>query len=221
MSSPFLLLFGTDQSMFESCFGTANLWSCDFRQLGNDCSLDKLSKVLKDEGLLAVVFEDLLLQGGDHFTLLRGYYEQGGMILYFGVDGEFAAPDALSRTLSLQWKFSAYTAHEYLLTPLGKHYLGKAVPHQPYTKCNLLAVPEEDRLMVPKIPWDSFEQYTEDEGGTLEQYNDYKERLQRQCPLAMHRNARGGRIVYLGFVNGDGNIPKFVRALCTNTNIQV
>jgi hypothetical protein len=37
----------------------------------------------------------------------------------------------------------------------------------------------------------------------------------------MHVNpSHCGKIAYLGFVNGDGNIPKFVRALLTGEKTQ-
>jgi hypothetical protein len=39
--------------------------------------------------------------------------------------------------------------------------------------------------------------------------------MDNHASLAMHTSRNGGKIAYLGFVNGDGNIPKFVRALLT------
>jgi hypothetical protein len=47
-------------------------------------------------------------------------------------------------------------------------------------------------------------------------YVKYCEKLYEQCPLAVHNNENDGRLAYLGFENGDGNIPYIVRALVAN-----
>lgn len=42
-------------------------------------------------------------------------------------------------------------------------------------------------------------------------YPKHIEELHNQCPLAVHEGSHSGKFIYLGFVNGDGNIPKYVR----------
>jgi hypothetical protein len=229
MVEPFVLLVGVEQHLFEACFGNEDGWPCVFKWLDEECPLTVLASALNKEGLKSVVFQDY---EGPHWDLLKGYYNDGGLLIYFGVYGEFQAPVDLSSQLGFRWRFSAYTTHEYTLTAVGRHYLGNVITEQQYTKANLLQVPEEDRLMIPKVP--SLKEYIDDQNFDDDEpspqelevarksYEDYRQELLSQVPLAMHRadNGSGGRFVYLGFVNGDGNIPKIVRALCTNLNIQ-
>jgi hypothetical protein len=99
---------------------------------------------------------------------------------------------------------------------------------QQYTKSNLISAPEADRWIVPKTP--TLEEYLSDYVGysdeatadeeTLQEIKEAKENypkhieeLHNQCPLAVHEESNGGKFVYLGFVNGNDNIPKFVRGL--------
>jgi len=111
--------------------------------------------------------------------------------------------------------------------------MGDTITKQQYTKSNLLCVPEQDRLMVPENY--TLKQYLEEEGPEPDDYDNgeedvkYKEELaettqryaqyclrnERQCLLALHRNESSGKLAYIGFVNGDGNIPAIVRALLT------
>ena len=52
----------------------------------------------------------------------------------------------------------------------------------------------------------------------LVDYPRHCEEMEHCAPLVMHVDPiHGGKIAYLGFVNGDGNIPIFVRALLTGT----
>jgi hypothetical protein len=229
MVEPFVLLVGVEQHLFEGCFGNEDGWPCAFKWLDEECPLTVLASALNEEGLKSVVFQDY---EGLHWDLLKGYYNDGGLLIYFGICGEFQAPVDLSSRLGFHWRFSAYTSHEYALTAIGKHYLGNAITEQPYSKANLLQVPEEDRIMIPRVPslkeFIDDQDFDEDEPTPQElevarkSYEDYIQELGAQVPLAMHRadNGSGGRFVYLGFVNGDGNIPKIVRALCSNRNIQ-
>lgn len=229
MAEPFVLLVGVEQHLFEGCFGKEDAWPCVFQWLDEECPLTVLASALNEEGLKSVVFQDY---EGPHWDLLQGYYNDGGLLVYFGIDGEFQAPIDLSSRIGFNWRFSAYTTHEYSLTVVGKHYLGNAVTEQQYSKANLLQVPEEDRLMIPKgLSLKEFiedRDFNDDEPTPQEledarkSYEVYRQELGAQAPLAMHRadNGSGGRFVYLGFVNGDGNISKIVQALCTNRNIQ-
>ena len=53
----------------------------------------------------------------------KNYNQQGGIVVYFGIFGEFAAPARISKELKFgkrpsgktmaDWKFSAYAAHDY------------------------------------------------------------------------------------------------------------
>jgi hypothetical protein len=47
-------------------------------------------------------------------------------------------------------------------------------------------------------------------------YPRHCQEMENMASLAIHVNpSHGSQIAYLGFVNDDGNIPKFVRALLT------
>ena len=108
----------------------------------------------------------------------------------------------------------------------GNNYFGEAIVEQQYSKSNLVSVPPQDRILIPKPYWQSARDYQNDEGDSDNEDNDaywkskyanHLETLGRQVPLAVHRAPHGGQVAYLGFVNGDGHIPEFVRALCTRT----
>ena len=52
-------------------------------------------------------------------------------------------------------------------------------------------------------------------------YPRHCQEMENKASLAMHVNpSNGGKIAYLGFVNDNGNIPKFVRALLTGGKTQ-
>lgn len=222
-----VLLYGIEDDLFKKCFGMDEEWSaCVLESLRDDCAAADLHRALCRPDLCCVVFMD----ASEHYPILRHHYEAGGFIVFFGIYGEFTAPNILHP----DWRFSAYTRHEYELTSVGKHYLGHDVTTQQYTKCNLVSAPEGHRIMIPKMY--SFEEYLKDHVGLeeediihpemAEEVNEYRERypkyieeLSNQSPLVVCRNENGGRIAYLGFVNGDGNIPKIVRALLCGCNI--
>jgi hypothetical protein len=181
---------------------------------------------------MSVIFEDTELDGSI-LSALRQFYDSGGLVVFFGIYGEFNAPSALSEQFDLPepWSFSAYTKHEYECTSTAMDCFGWNVKGQQYTKSNLLRVPVQDRWLVPKaLP---LHQYIEEHAGCLDgdkpdegwkqgeevakaRYLGYCEGLYEECPLAVHKNKSGGRLAYLGFVNGDGNIPYMVRSLVTN-----
>jgi hypothetical protein len=136
----------------------------------------------------------------------------------------------LGRIFDVEWKFSAYTAHEFVLTDVGKSILGYAITDQQYTKANLLSVPLADRILVPKASYPTIEAFKNDNYGTDEEdinsravveYNRYNESLCREVPLTLHTASHGGRLAYLGFINNDGNIPHFVRSLCMDVQTSI
>lgn len=197
---------------------------------------DLVNAIQKPGEILSIVFQDT-----DHeasiLVTLKDFYEAGGLVVFFGIEGEFGKPLELAAFFGFpgSWKFSGYTSHEYEVTYDAMDYFGPSVMTQPYTKCNLLSVPIQDRWMVAKaLP---LYQYVADNAGSLSGhapdteweleakeakagYIQYCEDQYNQCPLAVHQNANGGRLAYLGFVNGDGgNIPKFVRSLVTKKTI--
>lgn len=190
-------------------------------ELTESASSQEIQDALNSPGVKSVVIQDI---GGYGWDQIMEYYRNGGLVVYFGIYGEFAAPQQLSEAFGSNWHFSGYTRYEYELTEVGKHVLGDKITSQPYSKSNLLNVPSHERMLVPKSEWPSFEQFQasecdsdDDDETARNQYNDYNERIQRQVPLALHRADHGGQVAYLGFVNGDGNIPQFVRALCSRT----
>ena len=213
-----VLFFNIDDGLFKACFGQDNEWNCTLKSLPETCSpreLDDALSVVK-----SVVIDTI---GGPYWERIKQYYEAGGLVVYFGIIGEFDAPTKLSYEFGLEWRFSAYTRHEYRLTDVGRAVLGHAVTEQVYSKSNLLSVPASDSILVPQPPYPSFQSFLDEEWDEedysreemVAKYNDMIERLNDEVPLAMHQATHGGRIAYLGFVNDDGNIPKFVRALCT------
>lgn len=238
-----ILLLGVEEQLFKTCFGKDEEWlshSCRLESLPEDCSASQLRAMLATTGssktkggrsqLQAVVIQDDVEHA--HWNEIKLYYKQGGFVVFFGIYGDFAAPARISKELGggMEWKFSAYTCHEYVLTDAAQAILGSAITKQQYTKCNLLSVlPEQDRLMVPETlslrkyveeneadPDDDLEYFEQQVEKALESgsYERYRQRNENQCPLALHKDANhGGRFAYLGFVNGDGNIPRIVRAL--------
>jgi hypothetical protein len=227
MDKKFILLYGVDQELFDECFGAAHKWPCRLIRLETKCPARDLTILLQKKNLVSVVFEDA---EAVHFGLLKSYYEGGGLIACFGIDGEPATPTVLSDALGLHWRYYTFARDMFTLTPVGKHYLGTMLDDRLYTRANLLLVPEEDRLMVPK-PTDvedflfedaGFRSNTPSLGKVLEAMNryEYENRvLGCRSPLAMHLNDGGGRIVFFGFVNGDGYIPQIVRAICSNMKL--
>eukprot|EP00523_Entomoneis_sp_CCMP467_P015558 CAMPEP_0168773404 /NCGR_PEP_ID=MMETSP0725-20121227/4455_1 /TAXON_ID=265536 /ORGANISM="Amphiprora sp., Strain CCMP467" /LENGTH=220 /DNA_ID=CAMNT_0008822953 /DNA_START=37 /DNA_END=699 /DNA_ORIENTATION=- len=208
-----ILFLEVDDNLFKTCFGTDNEWSCRLTSLSESSTSAQVAEALADVD-------------GTHMSLVRNYYRQGGWVVFFGIYGDFAAPQQLGNLFGVDWRFSAYTKYEYVLTTAGKELLGDAITQQQYTKANLLSVPEEERILVPKPYWESVEKYKEeecdsdddDEETIRQNYQSHKDGLSRQVPLAVHTAQQGGgRIAYLGFVNGDGNIPQLVRALCTRS----
>jgi len=191
-----------------------------------------LSETLQKPSVRSVVFQDTELDSS-LLSTLRQFYDSGGLVIFFGIYGEFSDPTTLSQQFDFPeaWKFSAYTDHEYEMTNTAVDYIGYGVKEQQYAKCNLLKVPIQDRWMVAKpLP---LHQYIEEHAGGLEGeapdeewksaaktakagYANYCDGLYEQCPLAVHMNKKGGRLAYLGFVNGDGKIPYIVRRLVTN-----
>ena len=174
-----------------------------------------------------------------HWDLVKSHYEKGGFVVYFGIYGEFNAPEMLNRTFGVQWRFSAYDKHEFQLTSVGIQLLGDEVAKQQYSKSNMLSAPAEDRILIGKVG--TFEEYWNDwYSGGLDDIDDWDdddkkeyesardvgyprhcEEMENHAPLTMHVDPNhGGKIAYLGFVKGDGNIPKFVRALLTGEKTQ-
>jgi len=221
LKSSFVLFLAVDDGLFKTCFGQDDQWPCRLESLDENCSRQDLEAKLSEKPASLVIMDT---EECPHFDVVKEYYSKGGSVVYFGIYGEFAAPDALSREFGVQWKFSGYTKYNYVLSETGKRLLGDAITEQQYSKSNLLHVPESDRILKPAH--DDFDDYKEDcdsdeDDETIqEKYKQYQESLDSQVPMASHRNESGGRITYLGFVNGDGNIPKFVRALCCGTKVE-
>lgn len=224
MTSKTILFVDADYDLFKACFMEAGEWDgCKFEVAPDPCSDENLKSLLNDNSTYAVVFQDGRTK---HWEALKEYYEKGGVVVFFGIIGEFGAPYHFSSRLGFTWRFSSYTRHEFELTQKALSKLGNSLPKQQYTKSNLISVPDEDRWMTPRIY--SIEEYISEYVGcsdeenadedTLEEireaksnYPEYIEEMKRQCPLAVHEDQNGGRFVYLGFVNGSGNIPKYVR----------
>ncbi len=153
----------------------------------------------------------------------------------------------LNQTFGVQWRFSAYTSHEHQLTSVGIQWIGDEVIEQQYTKSNMISAPAEDRILIGKkygtleeylseihgfgMPVafddldDDYRQVVREEYETARNvgYPRHCEEMENHASLAMHVNpSHCGKIAYpsLGFVNGDGNIPKFVRAILTGEKTQ-
>lgn len=232
-----VVLIGVDKGLFVSCFGKEDTWSpIKIITLDEDSTMGEIQKVMADPGLKSVVVD--LEEDDCYLPLVKQHYEKGGRVVWFGIYGEFAAPGLISKHFGCNWKFSAYTKHPYVLTEAGKDLLGDLITEQQYSKANLLFVPEEERVLIPKH--ESFKEYCEEyqgyEGGEDESNSDYdaeeleqcreayrrhKIELGRQVPIALHMNeSTGGSIVYVGFVGSDGNTPRFVRAICRGQKVK-
>mmetsp|Transcript_13864 Transcript_13864/g.33292 ORF Transcript_13864/g.33292 Transcript_13864/m.33292 type:complete len:210 (+) Transcript_13864:161-790(+) len=197
----FVLFVGVDIELFKFCFGDDKKWSPfelrDFplpTTAGSAQSLgDDLRAVLDSPGLSSVVIQDADIFMYDHVGVgqaIKQYYDRGGIVCYFGIMGEHSDLAVLNTLFDLngQWQYMACTSHEYEMTNSAQLVIGYEVMRQQYTKSNLLRVPIQDRWMVDKY---------------------------EQCPLAVRKNSNGGRLAYLGFVNGDGNIPRIVKSVLT------
>lgn len=205
--------------------------------LGSESSTaSDLSESLQKPGVRSVIIQDTELDSS-LLSVLKQFYDNGGLVVFFGIYGVFTDPSTLSLLFDLPeaWKFRAYTRHEYEITTTARDYIGHDVKYQHYSKCNLLLVPIQDRWMIPKAQ--SLHEYIEEHAGILDGeepdeywkneaetakagYVKYCEGLYEECPLAVHKNKNGGRLAYLGFVNGDGNIPRIVRRLVANKKIR-
>lgn len=220
-----IVFVDSDFDLFKNCFMEDGDWGCRFEVAPDPCSSAQLSSLLSGDNIAAVVFQDGRTK---HWEALKQYYLNGGVVVFFGIIGEFGAPYHFSNRLGFTWRFSSYTCHEFELTQNAISRLGGSVTMQQYTKSNLISAPEADRWMVPKTP--TLEEYLSDYVGyfdeatadeeTLQEIKEAKENypkhieeLHNQCPLAVHEESNGGKFVYLGFVNGNDNIPKFLRGL--------
>ena len=224
MTCKTILFVDANYDLFKACFMEAGEWDgCKFEVAPDPCSAENLTSLLSDNSTAAVVFQEGRTK---HWEALKEYYHNGGVVVFFGIIGEFGAPYHFSSRLGFTWRFSSYTCYEFELTHKAISKLGNAVTQQQYTKSNLISVPEEDCWMTPRIY--TMEEYVSECVGcsdeknadeeTLQEikeakssYPEYVEGMKSQSPLAVHEGQNGGRFVYLGFVNGDGNIPKFVR----------
>eukprot|EP00956_Cyclotella_meneghiniana_P005680 scaffold7302_cov72-Cyclotella_meneghiniana.AAC.15 len=193
-----IVFIDADFDLFKTCFMEDGEWdNCKFEVAPDPCSAGHLASLLTSDNVSAVVFQE----------------------------GRTKHWEALKQ-LGFTWRFSSYTCHEFELTPKAISHLGNSAIQQQYTKSNLISAPEEDRWMVPKTA--TIEEYVSDIVGyseeatadeeTLDEIREAKanypkhiEELRNQCPLAVHEGPNGGKFIYLGFVNGDGNIPKYVR----------
>lgn len=235
-----IVFVGVDVDLFKICFvKTKEQWE-EFELIVIDetsaTANADLSKSLQNPAVRSVVFQDIEELDASLLHTLRQFYDSGGLVVYFGIDGVFTDPSALSKQFDLPeaWSFSGYTKYEYETTTVAMDYIGFNVMESQYSKSNMLLVPMQDRWMVPKaVP---LHRYLVENAGCLDddasddeltcdaervkagyiKYIKYCEELYEYCPLAVHENKNGGRLAYLGFVNGDGNVPYIVRALVTN-----
>ena len=229
-SERFILLLGVDEALFAACYGRVETWPCELRALDGSCSADEARAAMDDPGVSCCVFRD------EHWDSARRHYDAGGFVAYFGIEGMYNAPAKLSKVFGVRWAFSAYDAHEHRLTPVGMRCLGDGVTEQRRAKSNMISAPEEDRIVIGKAM--TLEEYFYDhtgldasavdldklDDGDREEYEAVRdvhhprhcEEMENRASLAMHVHpGHGGRIAYLGYVNGNGNIPLFVRALLT------
>jgi len=201
----------------------------------SDTASDDLVRVLQNPGVRSVVIQNTEM-GSSILSILKRFYDSGGLVVHFGISTKQNDPSTLSQQFGFPgaWKFSAYTNHSYEITSEGWDCLGYDVEEQERTKSFLLDVPIQDRWIVPKAQ--PLHKYISDWAGSLDGdepdeewkteaerakagYVKYCEEVYRQCPLAVHRNKNGGRLAYIGFANSDGNIPRIVRLLVTNKNL--
>jgi len=203
---------------------------------GSSTACADLSEALQKPGVRSVIFQDTGIESS-LLSTLRQFYDTGGLVVFFGIYGDFSDPSTLSQQFLFPsaWKFSAYTKHEYEFTTTARDYIDYDVKTQEYTKSNLLSVPVQDRWMVAKAQ--PLHEYIEEHAGCLDGeapdkewekeaemakagYVKYCESLYQQCPLAVHKNKNGGRLAYIGFVNGGGHISYIVRQLVANKKIR-
>ena len=231
-----IVFLGVDMHLFKACFFRGEEEQWDSYELiiidytSATASAD-LTKYLQESRVRSVVIEDVDMDAL-LLSTLKKFYDSGGWVVFFGIYGENVYKLSRKFDLPEPWHFSAYTKHEYEITNSAIDCLGYDKMEQQYTKCNLLQVPIQDRWMVPKAQ--PLHQYIDDHAGCLdgeepeEEWKDeaekakggyikYCESLYNQCPLAVHKDKNGGRLAYLGFVNGDGNIPFYVRRIVTKT----
>lgn len=232
-----ILLLDTDIGLFFSCFGKHEDWP-DVVRLAGDCPDEELHSALDNANLICCVVQDV-----SSAARLKDYYDNGGYIVYFGIEGEFAAPAKLGSLFGLQWTFSGYSSYDYILTSAGKEIIGDAVTQQHYTKANLIQVPPQDQVLVAKHcstlqeylsqylgwPEESFlpdgtpayhndrDEMEEYESARDRKFPEHQKEMGMYCPLALHTAPHGGRLCYLGFVNGSGDVPKFVKAVVTQS----
>jgi hypothetical protein len=111
-----VLLLAIDDNLFKTCFGADPLWPCKLECLSEKCTESELTTSLKSSYCVVVDDEEEC----PHWETVKQYYRDGGLVVWFGIHEEFSTPAFLSREFGLEWKFSAYTAHEYVLTSVGK-----------------------------------------------------------------------------------------------------
>lgn len=245
MPVKFILLLEVDVELFKICFGRDDdEWKpYELKTLSSSeqkaWTVSELVAMLQDEGIQSVVVQHNMKEWtGSQVEAIQTYLNSGGVVAYFGIEDADTA--ILSSTLGLppqRWRYSAYTKGEYELTGVAHEELGYGVMEQPYTKCNLLCVPVQDRWMVTKAM--PLHRYIDEVAGTLngneneeelaewnadvkkakEGYINYCEMEYEKCPLAVYKNKNNGKLVYMGFVNGQGNIPKIVKAVLTRSVI--
>jgi len=106
----FILLLGTDERLFKTCFGDDDQWlPCEIKCMAEDCSASNLRSILynsKKRPVSIVIQDDV---EHPHWNLIQSYYAKGGFVAYFGIYGEYAAPARLSQALGFDWEFSGYT----------------------------------------------------------------------------------------------------------------
>ena len=240
-SSNLILLLGVDLNQFNTCFierKSEDEWKpYKLKILEENCDVSELSSTLQRSR--SVVIQNIAL------AALKNYFKSGGTVLYLGNSGGGssqcrAAPKALCKAFGLpqKWHYCAYSKEEYELTYTAREYISPyEIVDQQYGKCNLLSVPVQDRWMVPKTV--SLHEYIENHAGLLDGeepdeawkvnaqkakdgYVQYCESLYQKCPLAVHKNqTNDGKLVYMGFVNGDGNIPMIVKSILTGEKINM
>ena len=218
------------------CFGKDAAWPCKLKILGENCSAKEASAAWNDPNILCCVVQNFETQ----LEFGKSHYDKGGFVVYFCIYREFNAPAKLNQAFGIQWRFLAYTKEEHQLSSVGIQWLGDEITEQQYTKSNMLSVPAEDRILIGK-KYGTLKEYLCDKGfDTSVEFDNLddedKEEYESACDFgyprhcqemenkaspAMHLNpSHGGKIAYLGFVNGNGNIPKFVRALLTGGKTQ-
>ena len=241
-----IVFLGVEMGLFESCFIAgikddvvpSKSWKAfEFIVIDDESenASSELSAALASDSVQSVVFQSTSIKPSLLKSLVN-FYNSGGLVVFFGIYGEFSAPNVLSNLFSLEepWNFSAYTSEDYEVTYRGYDYFGFSVKEQSYTKSNLLSVPIQDRLMVAKAqPLHHYisehagdlngsppdEEWNEDVAHAKATYLDYCARCYLKCPLALHKNAKGGKLAYIGFVNGEGNVSLLIRSLVTRKTL--